>query len=166
MLFGKKKETPKNPYYNGAAKQAGAAPVVNAQIPPPATIAKEMNQQQGTSENTGKFSVPLLPTPEPITLPNVEQMPLKIGGSLNALDIMKLGSETKAFAFVKLSDFKRILDDIRSLESKLNASQDELDDFTKLLKEQEDYLNRYGIVLKELRRTIDEIASSLSHVED
>jgi hypothetical protein len=67
---------------------------------------------------------------------------------------------------VKLSDFKRILDDIRSLESKLNASQDELDDFTKLLKEQEDYLNRYGIVLKELRRTIDEIASSLSHVED
>jgi hypothetical protein len=51
MLFGKKKETPKNPYYNGAAKQAGAAPVVNAQIPPPATIAKEMNQQQGTSEN-------------------------------------------------------------------------------------------------------------------
>lgn len=168
MLFGKKKEASTNPYYAGSSTTpATPAQVTTPTMPQQAAVAQEMNQAaQQTSEGSSQFPVPLLPAPEPITLPNIEQAPLRLSTRMSALDIMKMGSETKSFAFVKLSDFKRILDDIKSLENKINNSQDELEEFSKLLKEQEDYLSRYSMVIKDLRRTIDEIASSLSRVED
>ena len=151
MLFGKKKATPANPYYPSGAK--ATAPAASAQ------------QQPVQNVETPQFPVPLLPTPEPISIPNIRSESLRNGG-ISALDMIRMGGETKSFAFVKLSDFKRILDDIKALESKINESQEDLDEFSKVLKQQEEYLARYSTVIRDLRRTIDEIAASLSHVED
>ena len=147
MLFGKKKDAaPKNPYYNNDDAKP-AAPVVAQQPPAPA-----MPQTQNSQGNTGSstpFPVPLLPTPEPINLPNMQPELMRSGGGLSALDIMKIGSETKSFAFVKLSDFKRILDDIKMLETKIGDSQGDLEEFSKIVKEQEEYLDRYAMVIKD-----------------
>ena len=159
MLFGKKKDAAlKNPYYNN--DDAKPATPVAAQQPPAPTMP------QGNTGSSTPFPVPLLPTPEPINLPNIQPELIRSGGGLSALDIMKMGSETKSFAFVKLSDFKRILDDIKMLETKISDSQGDLEEFSKIVKEQEEYLDRYAMVIKDLKRTIDEISSSLSRVED
>jgi hypothetical protein len=158
MLFGKKKATPANPYYSNGAKTA--APATGAQQQ---TAAQ--TQQPVQNIETPQFPVPLLPMPEPISIPNIRSEPFKTG-SVSALDMIRMGGETKSFAFVKLSDFKRILDDIKALESKISESQEDLDEFSKVLKQQEEYLARYSTVIRDLRRTIDEIAASLSHVED
>lgn len=155
MLFGKKKAAPQNPYYSSTN--------ANAQAPAPASQEQTVPT---TTEPNGPFPVPLLPTPEPIAMPNVKIEPIKPASSMSALDIMRMSTETKAFAFVKLSDFKRILDDIKAIESRMTESQDDLEQFSKILKEQEDYLNRYSGVIRDLKRTIEEIASSLSRVED
>jgi hypothetical protein len=154
MLFGKKKTAPENPYYDASNPASQPQQPATDQMVPT------------TTQPEGQFPVPLLPAPEPITLPNMKIEPIRMGGNVSALDIMKMSTETKSFAFVKLSDFKRILDDIKALESRMNESQDDLEEFSKLLKEQEDYLNRYSSVIKDLKRTIEEIASSLSRVED
>ncbi|MCL5009750.1 MAG: hypothetical protein M1433_02100, partial [Candidatus Parvarchaeota archaeon] len=115
------------------------------------------------TQETGPSPIPLLPTPEPLTLPEVE--PLKLG-KVSAVDIMSGAAESKAFAFVKLSDFKRILEDIKAMEKRVEESQEELESFSKLLKDEEEYLGRYSMVVKELKHTIEEITSSLSKVED
>ncbi len=164
MLFGKKKDaTPANPYYNGGNAQT-ANPTGTQQPSVPAM--PQVKNAQDSMVTTTPFPVPLLPTPEPINLPNVQPEPMKTGGGISALDMMKMGTETKSFAFVKLSDFKRILDDIKMLENKIGESQGDLEEFSKVVKEQEEYLNRYATVIRDLRRTIDEISSSLSRVED
>ncbi len=155
MLFGKKKTESTNPYYSaGTTKQPTQA------NPSGDSSVSQQQQTQGQ-----QFPVPLIPTPEPLTLPSVEVSPVKTT-RISALDVMKIGSETKSFAFVKLSDFKRILEDIRALEARIAESQNDLEQFSKLLKEQEEYLNGYALVIKDLLKTIDEIASSLSRVED
>ncbi len=161
MLFGKKKQPASNPYYTNVVTKQG----------PQDKAAAPSQQQPGqiigeTDQSIGPMSVPLLPAPEPINIPNVELEPLKLSGRVSAIDMMRMGSETKAFAFVKLSDFKRIVDDIRSLEKRISESQEDLDEFSKLLKEQDEYLGRYGLVIKDLKKIIEEIASSLSKIED
>ncbi len=156
MLFGKKKNEPKNPYYSGEAQQAPAEQV-KPQAP---TVPVKPAVPVGEAETA---PIPLLPTPEPINLPEVE--PLKLG-MVSAVDIMSGVGESKAFAFVKLSDFKRILEDIKAMEKRIEDSQEDLEAFSKLLKDEDEYLSRYSMVVKELKRTVEEIASSLSRVED
>ncbi len=164
MLFGKKKgATPANPYYNG--DNAKPATPATPQTPSFPALPQAQNAQNNMVPRT-PFPVPLLPTPEPINLPNPQPEPIKISGGLSAFDMMKMGAETKSFAFVKLGDFKRILDDIKMLENKISESQGDLEEFSKVVKEQEEYLNRYATVIRDLRRTISEISSSLSRVED
>lgn len=158
MLFGKKKNEPKNPYYSSEVQKPAA---------PQAPVQEPQQQKQPISvEHTKQDEnapIPLLPTPEPINLPDVE--PLKLN-RVSAVDIMSGINESKAFAFVKLSDFKKILDDIKAMEKRVEDSQEDLEAFSRLLKDEEEYLSRYSMVVKELKRTIEEIATSLSRVED
>ena len=156
MLFGKKKTEPKNPYYSGEAKPA----TKEQEKPQASSVPAKPAVHAGEAETS---PIPLLPTPEPINMPEVE--PLKLG-RVSAVDIMSGMGESKAFAFVKLSDFKRILDDIKTMEKRIEDSQDDLEAFSKLLKDEEEYLSRYSMIVKELKRTVEEIASSLSRVED
>ena len=85
---------------------------------------------------------------------------------MKRLDTIRIGAEAKSFAFVKLSDFKRILDDIKALNTRIIETKDDLENFSKLVKEQEEHIDRYLIVVRELEKTVGEIADSLSNVED
>ncbi len=153
MLFGKKKKEEKNPYYSEQAR--------------PAEAENQAQQQQAipvvTPEEGEAGQIPLLPTPEPIGIPTVQT--LDFGGA-NVIDATNTIAESKALAFVKLGDFKRILEDIKTTEKRIADSQEDIEAFFKLLRDEEDYINKYSMVIKELKHTVKEIASAISKVED
>ena len=153
-LFSKKKNAPANPYYS-------AAPQPAVQQAP-----QQPNAIDGRDDVPKPFPVPLLPTPEPLTIPNVDTKPFISPTGMKRLDMIRIGAEAKSFAFVKLSDFKRILDDIKTLNTRIMETKDDLENFSKLVKEQEEHIDRYLLVIRDLEKTINEITDSLSNVED
>ena len=153
MLFGKKKvEQPTNPYYS-----------------PEQVAQQQMNAaqaQQPTEEQASKYPVPLLPVPESLMkdeggLPQMSMgAPTKI--SPGSIDLIT----PKSFAFVKLSSFKQVLEDIKVLENEISQVEDDLDRFTHIVKEEEDTIRKYNSMIDGLKRTLSDLKGSLSNVEE
>ena len=156
MLFKKKKEVPANPYYEEKAEEkAGPAPQSNQQ---PQQVVHQ-NPQPAPS------TIPLVPIPPPIQDVSGDLQPIKLGG-INTIDALRLEAGSKSFAFVKLSDFKDILDDIKALEKRIAQSREDLEAFSATLKKQEDYIRRYNEMNSDLKKMIDRISSSLSDIQE
>ena len=149
MLFKKKKEVPANPYYNKdtAAQQ---------QEPPKPAV------QQEISVNT---QIPLVPIPSSIGQISGDFNPIRLEG-ISTIDALRLEAGSKSFAFVKLSDFKDILDDIKSLEKRIEQSREDLESFSTALKRQEEYIKRYNEMNSDLKKMIDRISASLSDIQE
>ncbi len=178
-IFGKKKEAPSNPYNNpdvitqqmqSAQSQQVIQPPLQSQTQNPqvqsnqAAISSPVNTSvdQQTSQNNPPFNVPILPVPEPLNNPNIELTPLK---AVSAAPIVS-SLEPKAMAFVKLSNFKQVLDDIKELNDKISESQQDLENLSAQVKQQESDIERYRLMLGQLKKTIDDITASLSDVQE
>lgn len=148
MLFKKKNEKPANPYYNSEPP---------AQQEPPKSVA-----QQEVLVNT---QIPLVPIPPSVGQISGDFNPIKLGG-ISTIDALRLEAGSKSFAFVKLSDFKDILDDIKALEKRIERSREDLEAFSTALKRQEEYIKRYNEMNSDLKKMIDRISSSLSDIQE
>jgi hypothetical protein len=159
MLFGKKKEAPANPYFN-AVKGADKPP---AQSPVPAQPEQRIENPPVQSPQRGvPFPIPLLPTPEPIVTPNIELEPMKMHVDIDAIRM----STGKPTAFIKLSDFKRVVDDIKNLEEQIAQSQNDLKEIYRHIDEQSAAVRNYEIMLSSLKRMMQDISISLANVEE
>lgn len=162
MLFGKKKtEQPANPYYNPeeqAQQRMSAAQTQNApQVP---------DSQQEGSDQSSKYPVPLLPVPESLMKDERGLAQMSMGApskiSASTIDLIT----PKSFAFVKLSSFKQVLEDIKVLENEISQVEGDLDRFTHLVKEEEDTVTKYNSMIDGLKRTLSDLKGSLSNVEE
>ncbi len=165
MLFGKKKtEQPTNPYYSPeqvAQQQMNAAQSQNAPQQTAPQAAQQPSEDQGS-----KYPVPLLPVPESLMKDEKGLPPMSMGTptkiSPGSIDLIT----PKSFAFVKLSSFKQVLEDIKVLENEISQVEDDLDRFTHIVKEEEDTIRKYNSMIDGLKRTLSDLKSSLSNVEE
>lgn len=157
MLFGRKKEKEgTNPYYNSPA--AGPAP-----RPQPAPQAPSQNQPaQAVQDNTpAPFPTPILPIPEPLSPAAPVLRPMwesRPSGST-------IGNVTSTTAFIKLSDYKQILEDIKALEKQVDSSKDELNKLGSILEQEKATLSNYAQLVNNLEKVINDTHASLSNIQ-
>ena len=166
-LFKKKKEEPVNPYY----KESNLKPVApennnlegneqnNAANPAgnPQMAADNVNQKQ-------RYSIPLIPVPS-VKIPDINLQPVRSAG-ISVLDALRLESNSKSIAFIKMSDFKKVLDDIKELESRITQSQADLESYTRALDTQREYVKNYNLLIQDMRKMIERMSAYLSNVEE
>lgn len=139
MLFGKKKEESVNPFYSNVQPQAEAP-----------------------AANTAPFPTPTLPTPEPLAPPDVSLKPMVSQEQPKATTV-PVG---KSIAFIKLSDYKQVLDDIKMLQTQIARSKDDLERLAKLIQDEEATTRNYIALADGLNKIISDLYTSLSNVQE
>ncbi len=169
-LFKKKKEKPLNPYYNEANLKpiAATAPQNNnsgqtTDANPTAVNPNTVTQKPQENEKKG-VSIPLIPVPN-VKVPDINLQPVRSAG-ISVLDALRLESSSKSIAFIKMSDFKRILDDIKELEKRITQSQADLENYSRELDKQREYVKNYNQLIQEMHKMIERMSTYLSNVED
>lgn len=162
MFFKKKAPEPAaNPYYNVASQSnAEQQPQLQSQGLPQNVQTLADTQQT----NTSNYPVPLLPVPEPMKISdnNYSSMGSAPKISAGSIDLVT----PKTFAFVKLSSFKQVLDDIKVLQNEISQVADDLDRFNHIIKEEEDTIHKYTSMVEGLKKVLVDLNSSLSNVEE
>ncbi len=82
------------------------------------------------------------------------------------LDALRLESNSKSVAFIKMSDFKKVLDDIKDLEKRITQSQMDLENYSRVLNTQKDYIKNYNLLVQDMRKMIERMSAYLSNVEE
>ena len=166
-LFKKKKEEPVNPYY----KESNLKPVapentaqnINQQAQQPAQNA--VNQQAQTEkQQKASHSIPLIPVPS-VKIPDINLQPARSAG-ISVLDALRLESNSKSIAFIKMSDFKKVLDDIKELEKRITQSQADLESYSRALDTQREYVKNYNLLIQDMRKMVERMSAYLSNVEE
>ncbi len=159
-LFKKKTEEKENPYYSksGMKKEELAAKQ-------PATPAAQMPAKPIAPEQPKEFSIPLIPTPPPIVPQRMDLEPISSAG-MSVMDALRLETNPKSIAYIKLSDFKKVLEDIKNLEKRLIESQSDLDKASRILDSQKEYIRNYNNVVQDIRKMVDKLSVYLSNVEE
>ena len=167
-LFKKKKEEPVNPYY----KESNLKPVA------PENTAQNVNPQNTSAQNTATqsqvqagqqpqkpaYSIPLIPVPS-VKIPDINLQPVRSGG-ISVLDALRLESNSKSIAFIKMSDFKKVLDDIKELEKRITQSQTDLENYSRALDTQREYVKNYNLLVQDMRKMVERMSAYLSNVEE
>ncbi|MCL4396832.1 hypothetical protein M1494_00600 [Candidatus Parvarchaeota archaeon] len=167
-LFKKKKEEPVNPYY----KESNLKPVA------PENTAQNVNPQNTSAQNTATqsqvqagqqpqkpaYSIPLIPVPS-VKIPDINLQPVRSGG-ISVLDALRLESNSKSIAFIKMSDFKKVLDDIKELEKRITQSQTDLENYSRALDTQREYVKNYNLLIQDMRKMVERMSAYLSNVEE
>ncbi len=162
-LFKKKKDEPVNPYYN----ESNLKPISQPSPADNNTNASMQVQQQPAPAQEKKqtgFSIPLIPVPN-VKIPDINLQPLRTGG-ISVLDALRLESNSKSVAFIKMSDFKKVLDDIKDLEKRITQSQMDLENYSRVLNTQKDYIKNYNLLVQDMRKMIERMSAYLSNVEE
>ena len=164
-LFKKKKEEPVNPYYN------------KSNLKPIAPENTNLGSQTPNDSNANGQQVPVNPMPEkqhysipliPVTnvkIPDINLQPVRSAG-ISVLDALRLESNSKSIAFIKMSDFKKVLDDIKELEGRITQSQADLESYTRALDTQREYIKNYNLLVQDMRKMIERMSAYLSNVEE
>ncbi|MDP8012498.1 MAG: hypothetical protein RAK22_00135 [Nanoarchaeota archaeon] len=138
MLFGKKKEENVNPFYS--------------------------NQQpaQDNQAATPPFPTPTLPMPEPLAPPDVSLKPAVSQPQKQDVSV-PLG---KSVAFIRLSDYKQVLDDIKTLQTQIARSKDDLERLAKLIQDEQEATKNYIALADGLNKIVSDLYNSLSNVQE
>ncbi|MGC8533856.1 MAG: hypothetical protein ACP5MV_04505 [Candidatus Parvarchaeum sp.] len=170
-LFKKKKEEPVNPYYQESNLRPVApenpAPEVNQQNTAPQPAAQNTAEQPAASNQQPQkqnYTIPLIPVPS-VKIPDVNLQPVRSAG-ISVLDALRLESNSKSIAFIKMSDFKKVLDDIKELEKRVTQSQIDLENYSKALDTQREYVKNYNLLIQDMRKMMERMSTYLSNVED
>jgi hypothetical protein len=160
-LFKKKKEEPVNPYYNEnnlkPVAPENAAPANQQTAAKPAQNAPAQQQKQS-------YSIPLIPVPS-VKIPDINLQPARSAG-ISVLDALRLESNSKSIAFIKMSDFKKVLDDIKELEKRITQSQVDLENYSRALDTQREYVKNYNLLIQDMRKMMERLSTYLSNVEE
>jgi hypothetical protein len=169
-LFKKKKEEPINPYY----KESNLKPItpentaqnINPQNTAVQTAENAANQQVQPNQQQQKpaYSIPLIPVPS-VKIPDINLQPVRSAG-ISVLDALRLESNSKSIAFIKMNDFKKVLDDIKELEKRITQSQADLEDYSRTLDTQREYVKTYNLLIQDMRKMVERMSNYLSNVED
>ncbi len=168
-LFKKKKEEPINPYYNESnLKPVAPEPApkeVNqqAEVQPSQDVSNQQVQTEQKQEKPN-YSIPLIPVPN-VKIPDINLQPVRSAG-ISVLDALRLESNSKSIAFIKMSDFKKVLDDIKELEKRITQSQADLENYSKALETQREYVKNYNLLIQDMRKMIERMSAYLSNVEE
>ncbi len=163
-LFKKKREAPINPYYDEmnlqpTEQKADGIAANGVQTPAPSSpIPAENDAAKKSTE------IPLIPLPN-IKVPDINLQPTRSAG-LSVLDALRMESNSKSIAFIKMSDFKKVLDDIKDLERRVMLSQADLESYSRLLDTQREYVKNYNILIQDMHRMIERMSAYLSNVEE
>jgi uncharacterized protein YhaN len=65
-----------------------------------------------------------------------------------------------------MSDFKKVLDDIKELEGRITQSQADLESYTRALDTQREYIKNYNLLVQDMRKMIERMSAYLSNVEE
>ncbi len=156
-LFKKKKETPVNPYYNPTNLKAAT--------PQPETSKPIEDSQIPTINKPAKItSIPLISVPK-IKISDINLQPAKTAG-ISVLDALRMESSSKSTAFIRMNDFKKVLDDIKELEKRIAKSQADLEEYSKALELQKEYVKNYNLLVQDMRKMIERMSTYLSNVEE
>ena len=165
-LFKKKKEEPVNPYYKESnLKQVApesTAQEVNQQAQQP--VQNAANQQQTEQQQKPSHSIPLIPVPS-LKISDIDLQPVRSEG-ISVLDALRLESNSKSIAFIKMSDFKRALDDIKELEKRITQAQADLESYSKAVDVQKEYVENYNTLIQDMRKMVERLSTYLSNVEE
>ncbi|MCL4373108.1 hypothetical protein M1384_03540 [Candidatus Parvarchaeota archaeon] len=167
-LFKKKKEEPVNPYYN----ESNLKPVA------PESTTQNVNQQEAAQpaqnsvtqpvqteqQQKASHSIPLIPVPS-VKIPDINLQPVRSAG-ISVLDALRLESNSKSIAFIKMSDFKKVLDDIKELEKRITQSQADLESYSRALDTQREYVKNYNLLIQDMRKMVERMSTYLSNVEE
>ncbi len=168
-LFKKKQGAKENPYYNAPAVQREAVNPQQPQVQPPAAAPQPIAVTNPTKpqqpEAPNDFSIPLIPTPPPISTTNMELEPMQAGG-IGTIDALRLESNPRSIAYIKLSDFKKVLDDIKNLEKRLMESEADLERFSRILESQKEYVKNYNTIIQDIKGMVDKLSAYLTNVEE
>ena len=170
-LFKKKKEEPVNPYY----QESNLRPVApenppqnanqqNAVQQPAVQNTAEQQVQANTQQQKQNYSIPLIPVPS-VKIPDINLPPVRSAG-ISVLDALRLESNSKSIAFIKMSDFKKVLDDIKELEKRITQSQVDLENYSKALDTQREYVKNYNLLIQDMRKMMERMSTYLSNVEE
>lgn len=163
-LFKKKREAPVNPYYDEMNLQpteqkadGAAASGVQTQAP-----ANPMPAENGAVKKSTE--IPLIPLPN-IKVPDINLQPTRSAG-ISVLDALRMESNSKSIAFIKMSDFKKVLDDIKDLERRVMLSQADLESYSRSLDTQREYVKNYNVLIQDMHKMIERMSAYLSNVEE
>ncbi len=160
-LFKKKKETPVNPYYNAA----NLKPVAETQpAPEPSPVDNQKMAEIRPPEEKKGTTIPLIPVPN-VKISDINLQPSRSAG-ISVLDALRLESNSKSIAFIKMSDFKKVLDDIKELEKRITQSQADLDSYSRTLDSQKEYVKNYNNLIQDMHKMVERMSAYLSNVED
>ena len=167
-LFKKKKEEPVNPYY----KESNLKPVASENAAQNANTANmsaenaKNGQEMQINPQPPKqgYSIPLIPMPN-VKVPDINLQPVRSAG-ISVLDALRMESNSKSIAFIKMSDFKKVLDDIKELEKRITQSQADLENYSRALDTQRDYVKNYNLLIQDMRKMIERMSTYLSNVEE
>ena len=164
-LFKKKKEEPVNPYYNKSNLKPIAPENTNlgSQTPNDGNANSQQAPVNPVPEKQ-HYSIPLIPVTN-VKIPDINLQPVRSAG-ISVLDALRLESNSKSIAFIKMSDFKKVLDDIKELESRITQSQADLESYTRALDTQREYVKNYNLLIQDMRKMIERMSAYLSNVEE
>lgn len=169
-LFKKKKGEPVNPYYNETNLKPIAQPVNPPEQNVPDNQANALIQQnlqiqpQNGKPEKKSNSIPLIPVPN-VKVPDINLQPVRSAG-ISVLDALRLESSSKSIAFIKMSDFKKVLDDIKELEKRITQSQVDLENYSRTLDTQREYVRNYNQLIQDMHKMVERMSAYLSNVED
>ena len=168
VLFKKKKEEPVNPYYKESnlkpVEPENTAQEVNQQVAQPAAQNPVNQEIQTEQQQKSSHTIPLIPVPS-VKIPDINLQPVRSAG-ISVLDALRLESNSKSIAFIKMSDFKKVLDDIKELEKRITQSQADLESYSKALETQREYVKNYNLLIQDMRKMIERMSAYLSNVEE
>ena len=162
-LFKKKKEETVNPYY----QESSLKPISQQDGRPAAASAQNdqgVPQAAPQAQQKDVFSIPLIPVPN-VKISDINLQPLRSGG-ISVLDALRLESNSRSIAFIKMSDFKKVLDDIKDLEKRITQSQADLQNFSRVLDTQREYVKNYNVLIQDMKKMIERMSAYLSNVEE
>jgi hypothetical protein len=162
-LFKKKKEEPVNPYYQESSLKPIAQQTQPAVNQPVNESSAQTNQNVQETQKKGG-SIPLIPVPN-VKIQNINLEPVRNAG-ISVLDALRLESNSKSIAFIKMSDFKKVLDDIKELEKRITQSQVDLENYSRALDAQREYVRNYNSLIQDMRKMIERMSAYLSNVEE
>ena len=149
MIFGKKKEEV-NPYYNSTENAQGNQGAAPAQNPAP----------QADNSSQAPFPTPILPVPEPLSPATPSIKP-----EWESKPVPPVGGVASTTAFIRLSDYKQILEDIKALEKQISGSKEELGKLGSILDQERTTLSNYVQLVNDLEKVINDIHASLSNIQ-